>query len=62
MAVQLTVRAHQIATLLDAVEERTLAGIEVLSLDCFDTLIWRATHAPADVFAAIDLPDAATRD
>lgn len=59
MAVQLTVRAHQITTLLDAIDERTLAGIEVLSLDCFDTLIWRATHAPADVFAAIDLPGGA---
>ena len=29
--------------------------IGVLSLDCFDTLLWRATHAPRDVFA--DLAD-----
>ncbi|CAN5404308.1 hypothetical protein BH10PSE12_BH10PSE12_14640 [soil metagenome] len=30
------------------------AGICILSLDCFDTLIWRNVNAPADVFA--DLP------
>jgi FMN phosphatase YigB (HAD superfamily) len=55
MAVQLTIRAHEIATLLD----RAPAGVEVLSLDCFDTLIWRATHSPADVFAALDVPGGA---
>lgn len=26
------------------------AGIGVLSLDCFDTLLWRDTHAPRDIF------------
>ena len=30
-------------------------GIRVLSLDCFDTLLWRDCHAPSDLFAA--LPD-----
>ncbi len=55
MAVQFTVRAHQIAGLLD----RAPPGIEVLSLDCFDTLVWRSTHSPADVFAGIDLPGGA---
>lgn len=55
MAAKLTIRAHQLATLLD----RAPAVIEVLSLDCFDTLIWRATHGPGDVFAAIDLPGGA---
>ena len=25
----------------------------VLSLDCFDTLLWRDTHAPADIFARL---------
>jgi FMN phosphatase YigB (HAD superfamily) len=30
-------------------------GIRILSLDCFDTLVWRTTHAPSDVFA--DLPE-----
>jgi HAD superfamily hydrolase (TIGR01549 family) len=47
---KLKVRGHELATLLD----RVPAGIEVLSLDCFDTLIWRNTHEPRDVFA--DLP------
>ena len=28
-------------------------GIKVLSLDCFDTLLWRDCHAPQDVFAAL---------
>ncbi len=31
------------------------AGLKVLSLDCFDTLLWRDCHAPTDLFAA--LPD-----
>lgn len=44
------VRAHEIATLLDEVP----AGVNCLSLDCFDTLIWRNAQAPRDVFA--DLP------
>jgi len=30
-------------------------GIRVLSLDCFDTLLWRDCHAPSDLFAT--LPD-----
>jgi FMN phosphatase YigB (HAD superfamily) len=42
-----TIRPHEIATLLD----RAPAGIKLLSLDCFDTLLWRATHMPQDVFA-----------
>ena len=29
-------------------------GISVLSLDCFDTLIWRSTATPIDVFADLD--------
>ncbi|MEZ0244051.1 MAG: hydrolase, partial [Sphingomonas sp.] len=44
---QFIVRAHELETLLD----RAPQGVEVLSLDCFDTLIWRNTHAPTDVFA-----------
>lgn len=28
--------------------------IDVLSLDCFDTLLWRDCHAPADVFATLE--------
>jgi FMN phosphatase YigB (HAD superfamily) len=49
---QLTVRAHELATLLD----RAPAGITTLSLDCFDTLMWRNVAAPRDVFAEIPLP------
>jgi FMN phosphatase YigB (HAD superfamily) len=29
------------------------AGLKVLSLDCFDTLLWRDCHLPQDVFAAL---------
>jgi FMN phosphatase YigB (HAD superfamily) len=29
-------------------------GIEVLSLDCFDTLLWRKVAAPTDVFFALE--------
>jgi HAD superfamily hydrolase (TIGR01549 family) len=47
---KLKVRGYELATLLD----RAPPGVEVLSLDCFDTLIWRNTHEPRDVFA--DLP------
>jgi FMN phosphatase YigB (HAD superfamily) len=49
---QFTVRAHEIEALLDRAPE----GVEILSLDCFDTLIWRNTHAPTDVFADLALP------
>ncbi len=34
--------------------ERHHEGESILSLDCFDTLLWRTTHEPVDVFAAID--------
>jgi FMN phosphatase YigB (HAD superfamily) len=33
--------------------ERVGEGIKVLSLDCFDTLLWRDCHAPADLFTAL---------
>lgn len=36
----------QIASLLDHYQ----ANINILSLDCFDTLLWRKTMTPADVF------------
>ncbi|MGK6319289.1 HAD family hydrolase [Sphingomonas sp. DT-204] len=52
MATMMTVRAHELATLLD----RAPPGITTLSLDCFDTLLWRDTHAPRDVFAGITVP------
>ncbi|WP_298335307.1 HAD family hydrolase [uncultured Erythrobacter sp.] len=33
--------------------ERADDGIKVLSLDCFDTLLWRDCHAPSDLFTAL---------
>lgn len=55
MATKTTIRAYQMATLLD----RAPAGITTLSLDCFDTVLWRNTHGPADVFAELDMPGGA---
>lgn len=28
-------------------------GLKLLSLDCFDTLLWRDTHAPSDLFGVL---------
>jgi FMN phosphatase YigB (HAD superfamily) len=50
MTLQLTVRAAELPALL----ERAPAKARYLSLDCFDTLLWRNVIAPRDVFA--DLP------
>jgi len=50
-----SVTASELATLLD----RVPAGVQILSLDCFDTLIWRNCHAPTDVFTELD-PDGGT--
>lgn len=47
---KLTIAARELPTLLD----RVPANIRYLSLDCFDTLLWRNVVAPRDVFA--DLP------
>ncbi|MFD1787984.1 HAD family hydrolase [Sphingomonas floccifaciens] len=49
MATKTTIRAYDLATLLDSAPP----GITTLSLDCFDTLLWRNTHAPKDVFCDI---------
>jgi FMN phosphatase YigB (HAD superfamily) len=43
----ISIEADALATVLD----RAPPGVKILSLDCFDTLIWRNTHAPRDVFA-----------
>lgn len=43
------IACHEIGTLLDRFPD-----VEVLSLDCFDTLLWRRGQAPKDVFC--DLP------
>lgn len=45
------VRAHEIATLLDDMPQ----DVRCLSLDCFDTLIWRNAQMPRDIFAEIPL-------
>ncbi|CAN5519034.1 hypothetical protein BH09PSE4_BH09PSE4_01920 [soil metagenome] len=55
-AIRFSVRAHEIADLLDLAGP----GIATLSLDCFDTLLWRIAHAPRDIFAEIDLPGGGT--
>ena len=39
---------HELPQVLDR-----YAGLKVLSLDCFDTLLWRDCHAPVDLFAAL---------
>jgi len=39
---------HELPGVLD-----WFSGIRVLSLDCFDTLLWRDCHAPTDLFAVL---------
>lgn len=48
---KLTARAHEFAHILDQAPD----GIKILSLDCFDTLLWRNCNLPVDVFAELDL-------
>lgn len=48
----ISIRAITLPKLLDIVESDE--RLEYLSLDCFDTLLWRNTQAPRDLFA--DLP------
>src|SRR2546423_997925 len=43
---QQTVRASELISLFNTYAD----NIKVLSLDCFDTLLWRKTSAPQDVF------------
>ncbi len=49
---KIEIRAHELIDLLERLPE----GVTTLSLDCFDTLLWRTVNAPRDVFAALDLP------
>ena len=44
----LAIHPHEIAHLLDRFPQA-----QCLSLDCFDTLLWRDCHAPADLFAML---------
>lgn len=39
---------HQLPSVLDR-----YPGIKILSLDCFDTLLWRDCHTPIDLFPAL---------
>ncbi|MEP0189708.1 MAG: HAD family hydrolase [Erythrobacter sp.] len=45
-----TILPHELPMAL----ERAPQGLEVLSLDCFDTLLWRDCHAPTDLFGELD--------
>ena len=49
---KLAVRAHEFAHILDQAPQ----GVKILSLDCFDTLLWRNCNLPTDVFAELPLP------
>jgi len=40
-----TILPHELPSALDG-----RSDIKLLSLDCFDTLLWRDTHAPRDIF------------
>ncbi|MGB3472037.1 MAG: HAD family hydrolase, partial [Erythrobacter sp.] len=44
-----TICPHELPRALD----HAPPGVNLLSLDCFDTLLWRDCHAPTDVFAAL---------
>ncbi|GAA0475748.1 hypothetical protein GCM10009096_16820 [Parasphingorhabdus litoris] len=48
-----TVVGWEIDALLDDVND----NIEILSLDCFDTLIWRNVNRPMDVFHDLEIAD-----
>lgn len=52
---RIKVNAAELPTLLD----RAPDGVSVLSLDCFDTLIWRNAQAPRDIFADLAIPGGA---
>lgn len=48
---QIQIRSSDLSGLLDQAPET----VRWLSLDCFDTLVWRDTAAPTDVFADLEL-------
>ena len=51
----MAIRTSELATLLDSIPP----GVRYLSLDCFDTLVWRNCATPADVFADLTAPGGA---
>ena len=44
-----TILPHELPDALD----RGPDTVKVLSLDCFDTLLWRDCYAPTDLFSAL---------
>ncbi|MCK0129430.1 HAD family hydrolase [Erythrobacter sp. F6033] len=44
-----TILPHELPEAL----EHAPAGVKLLSLDCFDTLLWRDCHAPTDLFSGL---------
>src|ERR1044072_2814647 len=48
---KVSITAAELPALLD----RAPAGVRVLSLDCFDTLLWRNVQAPVDGFADLGM-------
>lgn len=50
----------ELSTLFDTLPADVLDNVRVLSLDCFDTLLWRSGHAPRDVFADLPIAGGAT--
>lgn len=51
----MAIRTSELATVLDSIPP----GVRYLSLDCFDTLVWRNCATPADVFADLTAPGGA---
>ncbi|MGC6400497.1 hydrolase [Sphingomonas sp. FW199] len=51
MAMKLQVRGYELPGLIDRIPD----GVTTLSLDCWDTLVWRNTHAPRDVMADLGI-------
>ncbi|MBW8752783.1 MAG: HAD family hydrolase, partial [Sphingomonadales bacterium] len=47
-ATSAAIKPHDMASALGA-----YPGVRVLSLDCFDTLLWRDSHLPVDIFARL---------
>lgn len=47
-----SITAPDIGTILDNLPD----GVTTISLDCFDTLLWRNVHEPRDIFAELDFP------
>lgn len=48
---KISVTAQELPSLLD----RAPAGVTLLSLDCFDTLLWRNAQAPSDIFVELGI-------